>query len=140
MQKPSLSSEMAVMLSIHELGGQHFVYHIYYLKPKVRCMCSCHLTHSPTPNHQFHESPNNYFNQILFTFFFNSSKPVLTFNWEIFCWLTNEEYIFSAKSKHKKTDSWYLVKKIFGDPQNFGGSDPTNELLIKVFGFRFSLI
>ena len=24
-----------------------------------------------------------------------------------------------------------MVKKIFGDPRNFGGSDPTNELIIQ---------
>ena len=30
-----------------------------------------------------------------------------SFNWEKFCSLTNKKFIFSAKSKHKKIDSWY---------------------------------
>ena len=68
---------------------------------------------------KFRGSPNNFFNQICL-FFSNSSKPVLT-----------EKFFvdWPAKSKHKKTDSWYFVKKIFGHPRNFGGSDATNELL-----------
>ena len=32
---------------------------------------------------------------------------------------------------NKKTDSWYLVKEIFGDPQNLGCSDPANMLFIQ---------
>jgi hypothetical protein len=44
--------------------------------------------------------------------------------------LTNKKAIFSAKSKHKKLPADIWLKKILGDPRNFGGSDPTNELLI----------
>ena len=60
-------------------------------------------------------------------FFFNTSKPVLTENvcvdWPI------RNSFSQQKSKHQKTDSWYLVTEIFGDPRNFGGSDPTNMLV-----------
>ena len=31
-----------------------------------------------------------------------------------------------------------MVKKIFGDPRNFGGSDPTNELVIAIFKQYFN--
>ena len=30
-------------------------------------------------------------------------------NWKSFCWLTNKRFISSAKSKHKKTECWFLV-------------------------------
>ena len=41
-----------------------------------------------------------------------------------------------TKKKRSRTDSWYLVKKIFGDPRNFGGSDPTNESTYSKFQIR----
>ena len=34
-----------------------------------------------------------------------------SFNWEIFCWLTNKKFIFSAKSKHKKLTADIWLKK-----------------------------
>ena len=46
---------------------------------------------------KFRGSPNIFFNQTLFTFFFQLLKT--SFNWELFCWLTNRRFIFSAKSK-----------------------------------------
>ena len=58
---------------------------------------------------------------------------------------TNKKFIFSAKSKHKKTYRWYFVKIIFsdptiGDPQNFVGSDAINRKdLNDVTAFRFSV-
>ena len=48
-----------------------------------------------------------FFLTIFFTFF---QLLNISFNWKKFCWLTNI-FFFSAKSKDKKTDSWYLVKK-----------------------------
>ena len=59
----------------------------------------------------------------IFKLFFQLLKTSI--NWENFCWLTNEKFIFIAKSKC----SWYLVEKIFGDPRNFGGLDATNDLV-----------
>ena len=47
--------------------------------------------------------------------------------------MPNKGFIFSAKSKNQRTDSWYLVKEIFGDPQNFGGLDPADMLLEYMF-------
>ena len=38
-----------------------------------------------------------------------------------------------AQFKHDKTDSWYLVKEIFGDLRNFGGSNATKELKVAIF-------
>ena len=77
------------------------------------------------PNHQNFMDHEIFF---LTNIFFHILKT--SFNWEKFCWFTNKKSTFSTKSKHKKTDSWYLVKEILGDPQNFGGSDPTNMLEI----------
>ena len=36
------------------------------------------------------------------------------------------KFIFSAKRKHKKNDSWYFIKKIFLNYEYFGDSDVTN--------------
>ena len=44
----------------------------------------------------------------MFTF---SQLLKTSFKWEHFCWLTNKKFIFSAKSKHKKTYSWYFSKE-----------------------------
>ena len=46
-------------------------------------------------------------------------------------YLVITKYLFNQK--HKETDSWYLVKEIFGDPQNFGGLDPANMLFYKPY-------
>ena len=53
-------------------------------------------------------SPNIFLTKFCLLFF---QLLKISFNWEIFCWLTNKEFIFSSKSKHKKADSWYLAKK-----------------------------
>ena len=72
------------------------------------------FTHSWDPNHQNFVITKYFFNQILFPFFFNSSKPVLTE--DIFV----DWPIRSSFSQQKVTiKSWYLVKKIFGDPWKF---------------------
>ena len=73
-------------------------------------------------------SPYIFLNKLCLVFF---QLLKTSSNWEFFCWLTNKRFIFSAKSKRKKTDRWYFVlKQIFGDPRNFGGSDATIELMI----------
>ena len=69
-------------------------------------------------DHQIYFLPN-------FVYFFFSTHQN-QFNREIFCWLTDSIRNSFAQQKVniKKTDSWYLVKKIFGIPGNFGGLDP----------------
>ena len=48
------------------------------------------------------------FNQILFTFF---STPQISFNWEIFCWLTNKIFFSQQKVNIKKLTADISLKK-----------------------------
>ena len=61
-----------------------------------------------------------------------SSKPVL--NEKFFVDWPIRDLFSQQEVNIKKTDSWYLIKKIFGDPRNFGDSDSANELVyLKLF-------
>ena len=61
-------------------------------------------------------------------FFSNSSKT--SFNWEIFGWLTNKKFIFTAKSKHKRNWQLIFIKKKIGDPWNFCALMPQMSYLL----------
>jgi len=43
--------------------------------------------------------------------------------------LTNKNLVSQQKVNIKKLKADIWLKKIFGDPRNFGGSDPMNELI-----------
>ena len=92
------------------------------------------ITHSRHLNHQNFVDHQFFSTKIYLPTSFQLLKA--SFNWENFWWLTNEKFIFSAKSKHKKLTLDISLK----NSTIFLYLDVTNELFITVQAFNVVLI